>query len=70
MLNIKDDLNNSNSFPESVLVRFDIINMFPSIDNIMGIKSVIRFLDHRVCKESPTQQVTEALELCLTVNCM
>ena len=36
MLNIKDDLNNSNLCPESVLVIFDIRNMFPSMDNKMG----------------------------------
>ena len=35
MLNIVDDLNNSNNLTSScLLVSFDIINMFPSIDNI------------------------------------
>ena len=29
MLDIIDDLNNSSLYPESVLVCFDIINMFP-----------------------------------------
>ena len=67
MLNIIDDLNNLNLHPESVLVSFDIINMFHSIDNKMGINSVKKFLDERVCKDPPTQCVTEALELCL--NC-
>ena len=36
MLDVIDDLNNLNLHPESVLVSFDIINMFASIDNKMG----------------------------------
>ena len=47
MLDIIDDLNNLNLHPESVLVSFDIINMFPSIDNKMGIDSVIKLLNKR-----------------------
>ena len=43
MLDIIDDLNNLNLHPESVLVSFDIINIFPSIDNKMGINSVKNF---------------------------
>ena len=65
MLDIIDDLNSSSLYPESVLVSFDIINMFPSIDNKMGINSVIKFLDERSCKDPPTQCVIDALELCL-----
>ena len=40
MLDIIDDLNNLNLHPESVLVSFYVINIFPSIDNKMGITSV------------------------------
>ena len=43
MLDIIDDLNNSKLYPESVLVSFDIINMFPGIDNKMEISSVKYF---------------------------
>ena len=67
MLDIIDDLNNLNLHPESVLVSFDIINMFPSIDNKMEINSV-KFLDERTCKDPPTKCVIEALELCLSCN--
>ena len=35
MLDIIDDPNNSNIYPKSVLVSFDITNMFPSINNKM-----------------------------------
>ena len=55
MLNNTDGLSNSNLCPESVHVRFDIINMLPSIENKIGINYVIRFLDHRVCIEPPLQ---------------
>ena len=67
MLDIIDDLNSLNLHPESVLVSFDIINMFPRIDNKMGIDSVIKLLNRR-CKNPPTQCVIEALELCLNCN--
>ena len=68
LLDIIDDLSNLNLHPESVLVSFDVINMFPSIDNKMGINSVKKFLDERVYKDPPTQCVIEALELCLSCN--
>ena len=68
MLDIIDDLNNLNLYPESVLVSFDIINMFPVIDNKMGINSAIKLLDERACKSPPTQCVIEAHELCSNCN--
>ena len=49
-------------------MSFDIINMFPSIDNEMGINSVIKLLNKRVCKDPTKQCVVEALELCLNCN--
>ena len=68
MSDIIDDLNNLNLYPESVLVSFDIINMFPVIDNKMGINSAIKLLDERACKSPPTQCVIEAHELCSNFN--
>ena len=68
MLDIVDDLNNLNLHPESVLMSFDIINMFPSIDKKMGINSVVRLLNKRGCKNPPTQFVIEALDLCSNCN--
>ena len=68
MLGIIDDLNKLNLHLESVLVTFDIINMFFSIDNKIGIDSVIKLLNKRRCKNPPTQCVIEALELCLNCN--
>ena len=68
MSDIIDDLNNLNLYPESVLVSFDIINMFPTIDDRMGIKSVMKLLNKTACKDPPTQCGIEALELFLNCN--
>ena len=68
MLNIVDELSRSNLPSESIVVEFDIVNMFPSIDNDVGLKAVFEILESRVNKFPPTQSVIEALELCLTCN--
>ena len=48
MLKIIDNLNKSNTLTsDSRLVGFDIINMFPSIDNISGLKAVKSILNAR-----------------------
>ena len=68
MLNIFGELNRSNLSSESILVGFDIANMFPSIDNNFRLKTVFEILESRVNKFPPTQSVIEALELCVTCN--
>ena len=68
LLHIVDELNRSNLPSESTLVGFDTVNMFPSIDNNFGLKTVLKILESRVHKFPPTQSVIEALELCLTCN--
>ena len=68
MLDIKDEINNSNLPTNSILVGFDIVNMFPSIDNKSGLKSVNDILELRDSKFPPTSCVIEALELCLSSN--
>ena len=40
MLEIVDDVNNSNLSFSDILLSFDVVNVFPSIDNNMGIASV------------------------------
>ena len=64
-IDIIDDLYNLILHPESVPVSFDIINIFPSIDNKIGINSVIKLLNKRGCRNPPTQCVVEAREKCL-----
>ena len=47
MLNIVDDLKrNGNMHENCLLVSFDVIDIFPSIDNKMGIESVKNILCH------------------------
>ena len=44
MLDIIDHLNDSDLTENSALVSFDVVNMFPSIDNESGIKAVKKVL--------------------------
>ena len=47
LLDIIDSLNDK-GFPENtILVSFDVVNMFPSIDNENGIKAVYNILEKR-----------------------
>ena len=68
MLDIIDNLNSLDLPFNSILVSFDIINMFPNIDNYLGLSSVKKYLD--LCSKNipPTNCLLEALELCLTCN--
>ena len=60
MLAIIDNLNKSNTLiSDCKLVSFDIINMFPSIDNISGLTA--RQDQFPVC-------IIEALKLCLQLT--
>ena len=45
ILDIIDNLNDSDLPENSVLVSFDVVNMFPSIDNESGIKAVKKVLN-------------------------
>ena len=66
MLTIIDNLNKSNTLTSDCRsVSFDIINMFPSIDNISGLKAVKSILDARQDQFPPTTCIIEALKLCL-----
>ena len=68
MLDIIDNLNSLDLPLNFILVSFDIINMFPNIDNNLGLSSVKKYLD--LCsKNIPlTNCLLEALELCLICN--
>ena len=69
MLSTIDNLNKSNTLTSDCrLVSFDIINMFPSIDNISGLKAVKSILDARQDQFPPTTCIIEALKLCLEYN--
>ena len=68
ILEIIDEINNSNLSSGAIFVRFNVVNMFPSMDNNMRIASDRKYLDEMECKDLPTDCVTEALELCLSCN--
>ena len=68
LLDIVDKIN-SDGLPEgALLVSFDIVNMFPSIDNQTGIRIVREALDKRPVKVPSTECIIEGLEICLYNN--
>ena len=68
MLDITENLNSLDLPLSFILKIFDIINMFPNIDNNFGLSSVKQYLD--ICSKNipPTNCLFEALELRLTCN--
>ena len=68
MLEIVDGVNNSNLSSSAILESFDVVNIFPSIENNMGMGSVRKDLDKRECKDLLTDCVVQALELCFSCN--
>ena len=68
LLNIIDDLNNKGIPDNTMLISFDIANMFPCIDNNNGIEAVKNILETRKINQPSTKCVVEGLELCLYYN--
>ena len=68
MLNKIDNLNNYCIPENAFLISFDVANMFPSIHNESGMKSVERLLNTRSLLNPPTLCIFEALLLCLECN--
>ena len=52
----------------AMLVSFDIVNMFPSIDNEKGMKSVKDALNRRSILKPSTDCIIDALSICLNHN--
>ena len=68
-MNIIDIINDSNNLTEaSVLVSFDIVNMFPSIDNVSSLETVSETLENRETAFPPAECILKALKLCLECN--
>ena len=67
-LNKVDEINRLNMPSESMLVGFDIVSMFPCINNNFGLETIIKILESCVNKFPPIQSLIEALESCLTCN--
>ena len=69
MLNFIDFLNDSNILTEDcMLVSFDIVNIFPSIDNESGLQAVKKAVEAREEQFPPTLCMIEALEFYLKCN--
>ena len=69
MLNIIDMINDSDILTEnSALVSFDIVNMFPSINNVSGLKAVSEILENRETNFPHAECILETLKLCLECN--
>ena len=68
LLNIIDNINERGVPDGAILVSFDIVNMYPSIDNEYGIQAVKKALDARAVMISSTDCVIEGLKLCLYNN--
>ena len=62
MLDIIDNLNDSDLSLNSVLVSVDVVNMCPSTDNEQGIKAVKKVLNDRESQNPPTEFILEGLE--------
>ena len=68
MLNLVDDIN-KNGVPDTlILVSFDIINMYPNINNKQEMEGVRSLLDSGTSKSPSTQCIMEGLEICLLNN--
>ena len=60
---------NSETIPDNtILVSFDIVNMYQSIDNDRGIATARNALETKVNKTSSTDCIIEGLEICLKCN--
>ena len=69
MLTFIDFLNDSNILTENcTLVSFDIVYMFPSIDNDSGLQAVKKALEAREEQFPSALCIIEALEPCLKYN--
>ena len=69
MLNTIDNINSRNIITnDSVLVSFDVVNMFPSIDNVLSLEAVSEILHNRESDFSPAVCILDALKLCLECN--
>ena len=68
MLDVIDDVSKSMLSENCVLVRFDVANIFPNIDNKSSLLSVKEALTDSNFDVDSTQCVVDALEICVTFN--
>ena len=68
MLEIIDNINKSMLSENCVSVRFNVVNMFPNINNKSGLRSVKEALTDSNFDVDSTQCIVDALEIYLTCN--
>ena len=68
MLDVIDDVSKSMLSENCVLVSFDVVNIFPDIDNKSSLLSVKEALTDSNFDIDSTQCVVDALEICVTFN--
>ena len=69
LLNRIQNLNEQGPFPEGThLVSWDVVSMFPNIDNELGLGALSRALDTREQLLPSTDCILEAVEICLKSN--
>ena len=68
LLDIIDELNLEKIPDNIILVSFDIVNMYPSIDNDRDIAAIRNALETMAYKSPSTDCIIEFLEICLKCN--
>ena len=69
LINKIEHLNKEGPLPENaLLVSWDVVSMFPNIDNTLGISAVKQALNSRSIKVQSTECITEVVEICLKSN--
>ena len=68
LLQFIDNLNANELLNDTILVSFNIVNMFPNIDNIKCIEAVKTALQNRPSQKPSTGCIIEGLGICLYNN--
>ena len=63
LLDLIDDINKCSLPDKIILVSFDMINMFPNIDNQRGMEAVHSLLDSRSSQNPSTEYIMEGLKI-------
>ena len=68
LLDIIENINGLFSHANPILGSFDIVDIFPNIDNKSGLKAVKSVLYKRLTNKPSVECILEDLKLCLTCN--
>ena len=69
LVNRIEQINNDGPFPGgTLLVSWDVVSMFPNIDNNLGLTAVKNALNARERKMPSTNCILEAVKICLECN--